>query len=267
MFGARPRETRGRRPPIQTLTRPLGPPNPLRPPIPTRDRPRIQPIIRSVAGTLNRDQARRFYDRIGARQDSQGFYEDPPLDDLKSNADFDQARRVAEFGCGTGKFALDLFKNHLPADARYLGFELSPVMADLARRRLGPYSERAAVVLTDGRPILPVADQSLDRVVSNYVLDLLSETDIRAFLFDARRALRPDGRLCLTGLGRGERGLSRFTAWAWERVHRFRPAWVGGCRPLDMRPFLPKDRWRILHCQTVVAFQIPSQTLVAVPLY
>ncbi len=212
--------------------------------------------------TLTRGEARRFYDRIGSRQDSQGFYEDLPLKDLKAHSDFEHARRVAEFGCGTGKFALDLFHNRLPPDAHYLGLETSPVMADLTRRRLEPYASRAVLVLTDGRPALPVADGALDRVVSNYVLDLLSESDIEALLHDAHRALRPDGLLCLTGLGHGQRGVPRLATWLWQAVHRLRPALVGGCRPLDVRPFLDPTQWRILHCQTVVASQIASQTLV-----
>ena len=33
---------------------------------------------------LSRDEAKAFYDRFGAKQDSQGFYEDRALEDLVS---------------------------------------------------------------------------------------------------------------------------------------------------------------------------------------
>ena len=61
--------------------------------------------------------ARRFYDRFGSRQDTQGFYENPALDDLVKHANFERALSVLEFGCGTGSFARRLFEAVLPADA------------------------------------------------------------------------------------------------------------------------------------------------------
>ncbi len=213
---------------------------------------------------LSREEARRFYDRIGHRQDSQGFYEDEPLRVMTAAADFSAARMVAEFGCGTGRYAGKLLQEELPAEACYLGLELSPVMAELSRRRLEPFAGRAAIVLTDGSPSIPVRDGCLDRLVSNYVLDLLSEAEIKALLKDAWRTLKPDGRLCLTGLTWGERGVSKLVARAWNSLHSVKPAWVGGCRPIDLRECLD-PRWEVSHCQTVVASWVPSQTLVARP--
>ena len=75
---------------------------------------------RNVPTQFTPDDARRFYDRFGSKQDTQGFYENPALDDLLEHADFDHARSVLEFGCGTGSFARRLFKMVLPEDAHYL---------------------------------------------------------------------------------------------------------------------------------------------------
>ena len=46
---------------------------------------------------MNPDQERivRFYDRFGAKQDHQGFYEDAALADLIGASDFDQAHSKA----------------------------------------------------------------------------------------------------------------------------------------------------------------------------
>lgn len=41
------------------------------------------------------------------------------------------------------------------------------------------YKERAKAVRSDGSVRFPLPGRSVDRVVSTYVLDLLSETDIR----------------------------------------------------------------------------------------
>ena len=78
--------------------------------------------------TLTASEAEAYYNRFGKKQDSQGFYEDPALDDLIAHANFQDAQRVFEFGCGTGKFAARLLAEHLPTSATYLGCDVSPVM-------------------------------------------------------------------------------------------------------------------------------------------
>jgi ubiquinone/menaquinone biosynthesis C-methylase UbiE len=89
---------------------------------------------------------------------------------------------VFEFGCGTGRLALRLLSEHLSEAARYRGVDLSPVMVELARQRLGPYASRAEVLLVDESPLAAEPTAHHDRFVSSYVLDLLSEEEITAVL-------------------------------------------------------------------------------------
>jgi hypothetical protein len=42
------------------------------------------------------EQARRFYNLFGKKQDSQGFYENPALDRLIQFSDFDKAEEIWE---------------------------------------------------------------------------------------------------------------------------------------------------------------------------
>jgi SAM-dependent methyltransferase len=213
--------------------------------------------------TLTHEQARRVYDWIGVRQDSQSFYEDCALDRLVSHGRFASAQRVFELGCGTGRLARRLLAEHLPPDASYLGIDLSPKMVALARTRIAPFAERASVLETDGRLPLEAPSGVFDRFVSCYVLDLLPEPEIAAALEEAHRLLAPEGLLCLVGLTTGASGPSRVLARVWEVVHRIQPAWVGGCRPLDLLPFLPAERWRIDYHERVSAWAVPSEVVVA----
>jgi SAM-dependent methyltransferase len=87
--------------------------------------------------TLSREQAQSLYDRIGARQDSQAFYDDPATEFLISHGDFGCANRVFEFGCGTGRFALRLISEHLPETACYRGVDLSSTMVGALLCALG----------------------------------------------------------------------------------------------------------------------------------
>jgi ubiquinone/menaquinone biosynthesis C-methylase UbiE len=212
---------------------------------------------------LSREEARRIYDRIGARQDTQAFYEDRATEVLIRHAEFASAHRVLEFGCGTGRFALRLLSHHLPGDARYRALDLSPTMVRLTRERLAPFGSRADVVLTDGSPPTAEPSASRDRFVSNYVLDLLSEEDIAAVVREAHRILEPRGLLCLAALSTGTGPFSRLLSRVWSRVHRLRPALVGGCRPLELASWVPPAHWDVRHHVELAPFGVPSAALVA----
>ncbi len=213
---------------------------------------------------LARDEIRAWYDRFGARQDMQAFYEDRAVDRLLANAALADAASVFEFGCGTGRLAERLLQGRLGPAAAYTGVDLSPVMVNLARARLARFGDRVAIHLTDGSLRFPVADHSIDRVLTTYVLDLLPEEDIRGFFAEARRVLSPGGRLGIASLTFGVGPWSRLMAGCWMRLYRWRPALVGGCRPIRLAPFAG-DRWQIVHRHVVAPFGIPSEALVAVP--
>jgi SAM-dependent methyltransferase len=212
---------------------------------------------------LSTDEARRVYDRIGALQDTQAFYEDRAVGALVRHGRFEDAERVLEFGCGTGRFAARLLSHHLPAHAHYRALDLSPEMVRLARGRLAPFGERAEVVLTDGSPPADEPTASRDRFVSNYVLDLLAEDAIAAVLCEARRILAPGGLLCLVGLSTGCGALSRGVSRLWASVHARHPALLGGCRPLELAPRLEPGAWRVRHHEKVAAFGVTSEVVVA----
>jgi ubiquinone/menaquinone biosynthesis C-methylase UbiE len=212
---------------------------------------------------LSRDEARAFYDRFGHKQDWQSIYEGRALRELIIGGAFERARSVLEIGCGTGSFAAGLLEHRLPPTATYLGTEISSTMLALARERIAPYADRATVRLTDGEPRLRYPDGAFDRFVANYVLDLLPAEEIVILLAEARRLLTPDGRLCLISLTHGTGPFSRLVVWLWKRAHGISPRFVGGCRPIDLRSFLPERTWRVLEHEIVVALGLPSQVVVA----
>lgn len=211
---------------------------------------------------LSRDEARRFYDRFGARQDRQGWYEDPPLRELIARAELASARTVCEFGCGTGRFAEAILERHLPANATYLGVDSSSTMTGLAAERLARFGGRAEVRLTVGEPRVPVADGGADRFLSTYVLDLLADGDVAAVLAEARRVLDPEGLAGIVGLTRGTTPVSRLVSGLWRTVHALMPRAVGGCRPLEVLTHAGAGEWELLHRRVVVAGGIPSEVVI-----
>ena len=220
----------------------------------------------AVEQTLSHEQAQRFYDEFGTRQDRQGWYEDPPNAALIAKAHFEQASSVLEFGCGTGRLAAALLAQRLPKHCKYLGLDASRTMYGLAQARLKAWAPRAEVRQTDGSMSLPCAPNGVDRVLTTYVLDLLSLADIEAFLNEAHRVLEPQGLLCAVSLTPGERGIARSVTRFWRYVYSKNPLRVGGCRPLQLALRLPAERWRVVHREVIVAWGMASEVLIASPI-
>ena len=101
-------------------------------------------------GVLSRSKARKTYNRIGAIQDTQGFYEDPATGLLIEHGDFSSAQTVFEFGCGTGRFARRLLDEELTETAKYRGVDVSPKMVALTRKRSTGELQECFVADLDG---------------------------------------------------------------------------------------------------------------------
>jgi ubiquinone/menaquinone biosynthesis C-methylase UbiE len=216
-----------------------------------------------ASSMLSREQVRSFYNRFGAKQDWQRFYEGPAIRILLAHGGFEKANAVFELGCGTGRFADELLASYLPESAIYLCLDLSSTMVTLARNRLAKFGERVDVRLTDGSLKLPLPDLKFDRFVSNYVLDLLPPEDIEAVMEEAHRVLEPEGRLCLISLTYGNTLASQVVIWLWRRIFGFHPSLVGGCRPVKLLDFISEKRWQVVHHNSVITFGIPSEVIVA----
>lgn len=208
-------------------------------------------------------QAARFYDLLGRGQDTQVFYETAALQDLISHLELATSRSVVEFGFGTGRLAAELLSTYLPANGTYFGFDVSATMVRLARGRLQSFATRAEVRQSDGTPHIDAKDNTFDRFISTYTLDLLSDDDIRSVLGEARRVLKPGGLLGLVSLTDGVTPLSRLVSTTWRGLHHISPWLVGGCRPIALHRYLSSDKWRIEHRKVIVRFGVPSEIVVA----
>lgn len=209
---------------------------------------------------------RTYYNWLGKKLDTQSFYEDPALDELIAHADFGACEQAFEFGCGTGRFAERLLRQHLPQSASYLGVDLSPVMVDIARQRLSPFGvARARVEQTDGSIRIPLPNHAVDLVIASYVLDLLSEEDIHEFTKEALRVLKPGGMLCLACLTDGVTWSSRMVSNIWNGLYRLSPVLVGGCRPVRLEACIDRSLWHVTHQHVLTPFAVPTLALVATP--
>ena len=214
-----------------------------------------------LSNPLSYATAKAVYDRLGNRQDHQR-YEDPPVEAMIAHLELETAETVVEFGCGTGRWALEILEHSLPSTARYWGCDLSATMVRLARERLALHGDRATIVQTQGCPTFDLPNQSCDRLISTYVLDLLSDKDIQTFLSEAKRMVRPGGRMGLVGISPGCSLISALAMRIWQWVHLLKPEILGGCRPMQLGDWLDTDHWQIIHYQQTAIYGIASEVWV-----
>ncbi|RMB59901.1 class I SAM-dependent methyltransferase [Tessaracoccus antarcticus] len=126
------------------------------------------------------------YDAENASSLLNEFYERPAMINVAGDV---RGRRILDAGCGSGPLSASLRAR----GAIMTGFDGSPAMIDLARRRLG---NDISLSVSDLAEPLPFADDAFDDVVASLVLHYLEEW--AGPLAELRRVLKPDGRLILS---------------------------------------------------------------------
>lgn len=86
---------------------------------------------------------------------------------------------------------------------------------------------------------------------------------IQRLLGQVHSLLDHQGKLCLITLNEGYTLLSRAIIRLWQGVRCISPSLVGGCRPLQILPYLSREHWQIEFDQTVSAAGVPSEIVVA----
>lgn len=162
---------------------------------------------------------------------------------------------LLEVAVGTGLTFADLVERN-PQGENY-GIDITPAMlakAELKMQKRGFSNYQLA--LGDAEQ-LEFNDDTFDLVVNNYMFDLLPEEKFLAVLTEFKRVLKPTGRLVLTNMAVGKKRFHRF----YDRVYRINPAWMGGCRGVQLETYLKQAGFEITDYRYLAQLGFPSEII------
>jgi len=217
----------------------------------------------SDASAAHHESNRHFYDRIASAYD------------LIADANERAARRagvqalglkpgeaVLELGFGTGNEILDLVGLVGPT-GKVAGIDISTGMLGVANRKLAEAKPTTPIDLRvgDARQ-LPFADREFDAVYTSFTLELFPPADIPTVLSEARRVLKPDGRIGVVSMatvlpGHHTSALERVYIW----MHRHFPHLVD-CRPIDTEGVVSAAGFRVASVTNLEIWTMPVRVVV-----
>lgn len=179
--------------------------------------------------TLTQEQVRTVYARHAPHYDLWAkLTESRARRRVLAVADIHDGEVVLEVAVGTGLLFVELLMRN--PRGRTVGIDLTPSMVEVARRKAARSGMTNWELQVGDALALGYPDASFDVVVSTYMLDLLSEADFGRVLAEFARVLRPGGRLVVASLAPSAGWVYR----VWSFLYQRNPAWVGGCRGVDL---------------------------------
>lgn len=173
-------------------------------------------LVNSLAGKFDRDEA--MAQAVGGGFEAFGVIESALLRFYGLRPE----HSLVDVGCGSGRLAIPLSRTHTGA---YLGTDLVPALLSYAKERCVRPDWRFEAV--DGTTI-PAADASADMVCFFSVFTHLLHEQSYVYLEEARRVLKPGGKIVFSFLEFAEAG-----HWP-EFVNTLADARNGGEHPLNV---------------------------------
>jgi len=161
---------------------------------------------------------------------------------------------VLEVAVGTGLAFEEIVKTNPTGQNE--GIDLTPAMLARARRRLERTGVRGRhhLAVADACA-LPFDDGSFDVVHNAYMFDLLPEAHFDPVLREMARVLRPGGRLVV---------LDMAPSYRWYHAIPAAICRLGGCRGVNLAPFVERAGFTDLRVEPVIQMGFPSEIVCAV---
>ena len=170
---------------------------------------------------------------------------------------------VLDIGYGTGSAVLELAKR-VGVDGSVTGIDISPGMQQVAQEKVNESGTQAKVQLEVGSAMkLPYGDDTFDAVYTSFTLELFPAADIPTVLAEARRVVKPGGKLGVVAMASvrdGEHDSALEKVYKWSH-HHF--PHIVDCRPIDAEKFVTDAGFEMIHDQRIEIWTMPVAIVVA----
>ena len=207
---------------------------------------------------LNPSQVRKVYRRFASTYDLWSrLAESKARRRCLELADIKDGESILEVAVGTGM----LFEQVLRANprGRNEGVDLTEAMLARAKTRATKSGISNYTLRVGDAYGLEYADSSFDLVVNNYMFDLIPEKDFVAILTEFKRVLKAGGRVVLVNMSRGGTWFDS----AWERLYERWPGLLGGCRGVEITPYVAEAGFERVRRELITQWMFPSEVVYA----
>jgi len=208
---------------------------------------------------LDKDQVRAVYRKIAARYDNWSrLAESKARQRCLELAAIRNGEAVLEVAVGTGI----LFEQVLKANpkGRNEGIDLTEEMLAHAKARAAKLGAQHFDLKVGDAYSLDYPDNSFDVLLNNYMFDLTPEKDFLHILSEFKRVLRAGGRLVMANMTTGTRWFNAI----WGCFYKLNPALVGGCRGIELSPYLQRAGFQEIRREYISQLTFPSEVIYAV---
>jgi demethylmenaquinone methyltransferase/2-methoxy-6-polyprenyl-1,4-benzoquinol methylase len=212
--------------------------------------------------TRTKEEAKRSYDRMSKYYDyMMGAFERKYAVLALKLLSIKEGSTVLEIGFGTG-YCLKQIADLIGQAGEVHGLDISSGMAEITRRRLEKAGlvDRAKLYCGDAVS-LPFDSNTFDAVFMSFTLELFDTPEIPSVLEEAKRVLKPKGKLGVISMSKasGDSLLLKLYEWA----HRKWPKYVD-CRPIYLRQSIMNATYEVEKIQKVKLLGLTCEIVVAV---
>ena len=208
---------------------------------------------------LGKNEVRKTYRKMATNYDFWcSFIEDKARQRCLDLAAIRNGEYVLEVAVGTGV----MFEKILQINPSGIteGIDLTEAMLSHARERARQTGSSNYTLRVGDAYRLDYPDESFDIVLNNYMFDLIPEKDFMTILMEFNRVLRKGGRVVLVNMTRGS---FLFNA-LWNWLYQVRPALLGGCRGVELEPYVGKAGFDQVRREYVTQLGFPSEVIFAI---
>jgi len=211
-----------------------------------------------LSAKLNNDEIIEVYTQTAPLYDVWGWLTETKARHISLElANIQNGETILEVAVGTGL----TFRQILDAnpDGSNYGIDLTTAMVDRASARASKTNARNYSISRGNAYQLAFPDGHFDLLINTYMFDLLPEGDFPILLEGFKRVLKPNGRLVIANMAKGDHFYQRF----WEWLYKINPRWLGGCRSVSLSRPLESAGFKIHQRRTVSQFGFPSEIIAA----